>query len=189
MSEWTQDRIDLASRLWLSGVSAKRIAEELGGLTRNAVMGKIDRLGLLRAPRGNLAQPAPSPSVGRGKPPESIPAPARAETRAVARPRAEKVVKEPHAKAPAQAAAPAAVVAIPASPKPPAGPGEPVQIMDLRDYMCKWPLGDPSSESFRYCGHRKHGGAPYCEAHVKLAYMPSTPRLRGAARASATARR
>ena len=52
-----------------------------------------------------------------------------------------------------------------------------VTIMELREAMCKWPLGDPLNSDFRYCGAKAPvGGAPYCHAHAQVAYQPSQDR-------------
>jgi GcrA cell cycle regulator len=76
---------------------------------------------------------------------------------------------EPSVEAPKPARAPDEVV-VPLSLK--------VTIVDLRESMCKWPLGDPSSTEFRYCGSPAHGGTPYCQHHGKLAYQPAQERRR-----------
>ncbi len=43
---WTNERVELLKKLWGDGLSASQIAGELGGVTRNAVIGKVHRLGL-----------------------------------------------------------------------------------------------------------------------------------------------
>ena len=43
---WTDERVELLKKLWSDGLSASQIAAELGGITRNAVIGKVHRLGL-----------------------------------------------------------------------------------------------------------------------------------------------
>ena len=53
-----------------------------------------------------------------------------------------------------------------------------VTIVELRESMCKWPIGDPSSSEFRYCGSPSHNGTPYCQHHGKLAYQPAQDRRR-----------
>jgi hypothetical protein len=55
---------------------------------------------------------------------------------------------------------------------------ERVTIMDLRDGMCRWPIGDPTSSEFRFCGASAYTGVPYCEYHSQLAYQPSADRRR-----------
>lgn len=209
MNEWTEERIDALRRLWLAGVSAKRIAAELGGLTRNAVMGKVDRVGLMRADRQPIKDVDELERVvrrvmdGRQDPqvssmPTTAPAPV-ATTRPEPRParvNADRVkTKDP---VPSAIAKPdrvpkaitvegtdRTVVAMPARPsgKVETGREGPVEIMALRDYMCKWPMGDPGSPEFRYCGQRSKGGTPYCEGHARLAYMPSKATVRSASSA------
>ena len=41
---------------------------------------------------------------------------------------------------------------------------------------CRWPIGDPQSVDFHFCGERKQAGHPYCEGHVRSASTPSRPR-------------
>jgi len=152
---WTEDRVEKLAKLWASGLSASQVAKELGGVTRNAVIGKVHRLGL----------------SGRAKP--SRPA-KRATAKRTAAPRTR------------------AVAATPRAPKTPAAPARPVpmeakqmddgayaNILTVTEDMCKWPLGDPSSADFRFCGRGADKGEPYCKAHAQLAYQPA--RRRGVA--------
>ena len=53
-----------------------------------------------------------------------------------------------------------------------------VTIVELRESMCKWPIGDPSSSEFRYCGSPSQAATPYCQYHGKLAYQPAQDRRR-----------
>jgi GcrA cell cycle regulator len=57
-------------------------------------------------------------------------------------------------------------------------PSERVTIMELRDSMCRWPLGDPTTAEFGYCGTRSITGLPYCTHHARIAYQPATDRRR-----------
>ena len=190
---WTDERVDLLSRLWLEGKSASQIAAALGGgLTRNAVIGKVHRLGLAGRVKsaaiassgtgeagalhgsealGGLseASPAPRRSVARSSAAAvSAPGSAVASARAVHGNTALAIV-EAAVVAPARALVPDEVV-VPLSLR--------VTIVDLRESMCKWPLGDPSSAEFRYCGSPASTGAPYCQYHGKLAYQPAQERRR-----------
>jgi GcrA cell cycle regulator len=64
--EWTHERVETLTRLWAEGYSARQIAEKLGGITRNAVIGKAHRLNLSRgAERGSVVvdPPPPPPAV------------------------------------------------------------------------------------------------------------------------------
>lgn len=163
---WTDDRVELLGKLWGEGLSASQIAGILGGgVTRNAVIGKVHRLGLsgrgktgqpaaARPPKPRLtASPEPAPDgVGRDAPSEAesaAPEPPRVVGTAVAR------SDEPN---------------IPVS--------ERVSILELRDSMCRWPLGDPASADFGFCGRRAASALPYCDAHCRIAYQPAAERKR-----------
>ena len=182
---WTDERVDLLSRLWLEGRSASQIAAALGGgLTRNAVIGKVHRLGLAGRVKAGAAAPdadeAAEASHGeRGETmTEVAAAPRRVATRtavvagasaAAVRGNTALAISEATAEAPKLARAPEEVV-VPLSLK--------VTIVELRESMCKWPIGDPSSMDFRYCGSPSHAGTPYCQHHGKLAYQPAQERRR-----------
>ena len=55
---------------------------------------------------------------------------------------------------------------------------EGVTIMELRESTCRWPLGDPTTPEFRYCGARVVEGPPYCSHHAQIAYQPAAERKR-----------
>ncbi|MFW2343178.1 GcrA family cell cycle regulator [Brevundimonas sp.] len=151
---WTEDRVGALTKLWLEGQSASQIAKALGGgVTRNAVIGKVHRLGL----------------SGRAAPSQ----PARTTYRPT-RPRAA-------APAPAQPSAPRRIEAAQSRPVPPTRP-EPTPempgtatVMTLGAHMCKWPIGDPSSTEFSFCGRRASEGV-YCVEHARVAYQPQVKR-------------
>jgi GcrA cell cycle regulator len=97
MISWTDERVELLKKLWSEGLSASQIAGELGGVTRNAVIGKVHRLGLsgrAKAPQPQAARPKkpatrPATSTTRSSGPVSIGAVAlKAEAAPVARPQA-----------------------------------------------------------------------------------------------------
>ena len=50
--------------------------------------------------------------------------------------------------------------------------------MQLRESLCRWPLGDPATPDFRICGARADTGLPYCEYHAQIAYQPASERKR-----------
>lgn len=166
---WTDERVDLLRRLWDEGFSASQIASQIGGVTRNAVIGKVHRLGL-----AGRVKPvgAAAPLNGRGK----KPAP-EAEARTV--PAEEPGIAEPpavvaHRPAPTFPVAPPPIVTEPVA----LAVSERVTIMDLRESMCRWPLGDPTSPDFRFCGGRSITGLPYCTHHAQIAYQPAAERRR-----------
>lgn len=198
---WTEERIDTLKKMWDSGMTATQIAEELGGVSRNAVIGKAHRLGLQsrpspvkpNEPKADAAPPAPKPT------PPAAPAP-----------------KAPVAAAPQAPAAPASVAAPAPEPRPepsapvlrsvgpggflrqnpgeqsapitpapprrlvPAKPSEAIagktSLLDLNDRICKWPLGHPGEPDFHFCGEKVNPGFPYCVAHCGHAYQAQLPR-------------
>ncbi len=187
---WTDERVQLLSRLWLEGKSASQIATALGGgLTRNAVIGKVHRLGLAGRVKASAPPTAPEeePETEVFAPVEAVADVAVGARRAAARPSAPApsvstsaiaraiqgntalAMAEPAPETPQIARAPEEVV-VPLSLK--------VTIVELRESMCKWPIGDPSSADFRYCGSPSHSGTPYCQHHGKLAYQPAQDRRR-----------
>ncbi len=167
---WTDERVEQLKKMWLDGLSASQIANELGdGISRNAVIGKVHRLGL----SGRVKSPTPARPRAKSHGEGDAIAPAAPVVHgnlAVA------VEARP---APAPAPRPAAAdVVVPIS--------ERVGIMDLRESMCRWPLGDPASPDFRYCGAKMQVGVgPYCTYHARIAYQPAMDRRRDRERRAA----
>ncbi len=162
---WTDDRVELLKKLWAEGLSASQVAARLGGITRNAVIGKVHRLGL--SGRGK-AKAATSPRPRKPTRAPSAPAP-------IAQPvRGNTVLTPAFLVAPAVEAQPEIDlhddVVIPLS--------ERVTIMELRESMCRWPMGDPTKPDFRFCGGRAIAGLPYCPHHARIAYQPVAERKR-----------
>jgi GcrA cell cycle regulator len=153
--EWSSERIEQLRSLWHDGLSASQIATHLGGITRNAVIGKAHRLGL-------TGRPSPiknrSVSVARPRPPR--------------RPRVE------HVQAPrVVAAAPVHQVRHVEAPQPIELEDMPgATILTLTDRICKWPIGDPRHPDFHFCGRASAEGVPYCADHARRAYQPPARR-------------
>ncbi|WP_417685167.1 GcrA family cell cycle regulator [Roseibium sp.] len=165
---WTNERVELLKKLWTEGHSASQIANELGGVTRNAVIGKVHRLGL--SGRAKAPAPAAKPRRSRSSTSSSSSTP-----RAAAQPQSQ------GATALKMEAAPAPVAQI----KPQAEPvaelvpmSERATILSLTERTCKWPIGDPGSEDFYFCGRNSDPGVPYCAHHCKIAYQPVSDRRR-----------
>lgn len=157
---WTDKRIELVKKFWAKGWSARQIAAELCcGITRNAVIGKVHRLGLSgRAksspPFGPKINPNPRPYKKRASKRLMDErgvmnnGPATAEQLDVARAVYEDAneVMESYR---------SALVC---------------SIDELSVDTCRWPLGDPSTPDFRYCGERPLTSLPYCGSHSRMAY-------------------
>jgi GcrA cell cycle regulator len=164
---WTNERIERLQKLWLEGWSASRIAAELAnGITRNAVIGKVFRLGLSgRNPKASAGNHPASHS--QNKPAR------RAHQRHAAQPQIignTALIMHPlEIEVPALRTASEVVVPI----------SEPVTIIDLRESMCRWPIGDPVQPGFRYCGAKKiPGPSPYCACHSAIAFQNPHDRRR-----------
>jgi GcrA cell cycle regulator len=166
---WTDERIETLKKLWTDGLSASQIAAELGQVTRNAVIGKVHRLGLAgraKASSSSVARPArkaaTSHRIGGGG---AMMRPAMRGNTAL------KVMASPHEEAYAVVVEEIdEEVVIPMSQR--------VTIMELREGMCKWPMGDPSTTDFRYCGAQGCASGPYCSFHSRAAYQPPADRRR-----------
>jgi len=170
---WTDERVEQLRQAWLEGKSASQIANLLGhGLTRNAVIGKVHRLGLAGRAKtsngGGVAGSHPRPSqvlqnARSASPPRSAPSHAARIVRG-----ATALAIQSQALAEAQPQEIESVV-LPMSVR--------VTIVELKETMCRWPLGDPTSPDFRYCGSPNLAG-PYCQYHGRLAYQPADTRRR-----------
>ncbi|MBN9318662.1 MAG: GcrA cell cycle regulator [Caulobacterales bacterium 68-7] len=156
---WTDERVSTLKKLWLDGLSASQIAKQLGGVTRNAVIGKVHRLGL----SGRAAPSQPSRPVFKAPRP-ARPAPAPAAPR-----RIESTIS----------AAPVVAAPTPAQVYRTEEPGS-ATVLTLGAHMCKWPIGDPSSDSFTFCGRRQSEG-PYCGDHARIAYQPQQTKKKSSA--------
>lgn len=171
---WTDERVTLLSKLWADGLSASQIATQLGGVTRNAVIGKVHRLGLsgrakspstAARPRKPRASTAAKPS---GKSESASSAPRRPQTMGATALKFEAEVEAEVAIAPQ----PQDDVVVPISKR--------ASILTITEQTCKWPIGDPGGDDFHFCGHDSKEGAPYCTYHCKVAYQPASDRRRKA---------
>src|SRR3990170_9149525 len=198
---WTDERIDRLKKMWSDGATASQIADELGGVSRNAVIGKAHRLGL-------DARPSP---VKAGEEKEKKPAAPSAKAAS----RAESSAKREAAAAPDdEDAAPVPPVRTPQrvqpdgiqyrsigpggfirqgpgdtqAPIPPAPPrrlvpakpsaevADKTSLLELNDRICKWPMGHPGEPDFHFCGEGANPGFPYCVDHCGVAYQAQLPR-------------
>ena len=149
---WTEDRVGTLKKLWLEGLSASQIAKSLkGGVTRNAVIAKVHRLGL--SGRAGPSQPART-TVTPTKP----------------RQQRSTLQSKRHQEPPTQPVPQAA----PASNVPDLE-GTAI-IGTLGAHMCKWPIGDPSATEFSFCGRKTEGKDVYCIEHARVAYQPHVTR-------------
>ena len=177
---WTDERVEILKKMWGEGQSASQIAKELGGVTRNAVIGKVHRLGLSnragsagakaaakeKAPKAEAKKPAPAPAAKQQPKTESAappPQPKVAGRRAII-PAGQPLPPQPSA----NEISPEALAKVNEIEKK----SKKIGLMELTERTCKWPVGDPATEDFWFCGLPVKAGKPYCEAHVGVAFQP-----------------
>jgi GcrA cell cycle regulator len=153
---WTDERVESLKKLWADGLSASQIANELGNVTRNAVIGKVHRLGL----------------SGRAKSPSSAaPRQRKPRTHSIMRVRpqmrgntalalAYELEQEPEPELIEN------IIPI----------GQRCTLLELGEDKCRWPIGDPGSSEFFFCGGKPSEGLPYCGFHSRVAYQPPAVR-------------
>ena len=201
---WTEERIERLKKMWHDGATASQIADELGGVSRNAVIGKAHRLGLEQRPSPVKPGEEKELKKAASAAPAAAPAP--------------KPAKAEASEAKSDAAAPAATPSQPAPPRqrltpqemqyrsigpggfvrqgpgdqqapiPPAPPrrlvpakpspevADKTSLLELNDRICKWPIGHPGEPDFHFCGEPANPGFPYCVAHCGVAYQAQLPR-------------
>ena len=174
---WTDERVEKLKKMWSEGQSASQIAKELGGVTRNAVIGKVHRLGLSNrngggGPGGETPQkpepkPAPEIKAATAAPaPDPAPAPTPAVRKIV--PAGQPLPPQPSA----NEISPEALATVREVEKK----SKKLTLMELTERTCKWPVGDPATAEFWFCGLAVQPGKPYCEAHVGVAFQPMSSR-------------
>jgi GcrA cell cycle regulator len=199
---WTDERIERLKTLWSQGTTASQIADELGGVSRNAVIGKAHRLGLQSRPspvKPNEAgeetaatpdseAPRPAPTAAAPKPAPAAAPRAAAETPAAATPAQAPQPPQPQIRSigpggfvrqspgeqqsPIPPAPPRRLV--PAKPSPEIA--DKTSLLDLNEKICKWPIGHPGEPDFHFCGAQANPGFPYCVDHCGVAYQAQIPR-------------
>ena len=189
---WTDERIATLKKMWEGGSTASQIAEELGGVSRNAVIGKAHRLGLKSRPspvkaavKKTAAKPAAKPAVK----PTDKPATAQASGASIpSQPIPNKTPDLPKIvsvgpggflrqgpgdqQAPIPPAPPRRLV--PAKPSP--AIKDKTSLLDLTEKICRWPMGHPGEPDFHFCGEAVNPGYPYCVEHCGRAYQAQLPR-------------
>lgn len=201
---WTEERIERLKSMWTNGATASQIADELGGVSRNAVIGKAHRLGLEARP-----SPVKEHELEHEPAPAAAPKAAKADSAPAAKPAPQRSAPQPHHQ-------PAGLRPVPQSqrphgdnvqyrsvgpggfirqtpgeqqaPIPPAPPrrlvpakpspevADKTSLLELNDRICKWPMGHPGEPDFYFCGEPANPGYPYCVEHCGVAYQAQLPR-------------
>ena len=199
---WTEQRIERLKSMWAEGATASQIAEDLGGVSRNAVIGKAHRLGLEQRPSPVKAveekeKAKPAKAAAKAAPAAAKPAPSSPADTPIANPFTGPAPAPPRLgpnggemqyrsigpgcfirqgpgdqQAPIPPAPPRRLV--PAKPSPEVA--DKTSLLDLNDRICKWPMGHPGEPDFHFCGEQANPGFPYCVAHCGVAYQAQLPR-------------
>ncbi len=157
---WTEDRVETLKKLWAEGLSASQIAGRLGGVTRNAVIGKVHRLGLSgRATTSRMKSHRPRARMANSQKRQArsrFASTGNPALRALYHPDSEPFVPSEEE------------LVIPLA--------ERKTIRTLIESSCRWPIGDPQYPDFHFCGKKKVQGLPYCEHHARRAFQPPQAR-------------
>ena len=162
---WTSERVESLKKRWSEGHSASEIAGALGGVTRNAVIGKVHRLGLAwrcTIHRRSSSHHVLSRNTVRWPRPELT----RRDRSAALKP-AFSPVEQP-------ATEPTIVTSLVWDLS--MLPALRVDLLDLQISMCRWPIGDPRDGNFYFCGHPKFGNSSYCAVHSRMAFRAAERR-------------
>ena len=199
---WTDERIETLKTMWAEGATASQIAEKLGDVSRNAVIGKAHRLGLKSRPSpvkaNEKAKPASKADAAPSKTPKPNPKPAEPQPEvAEAKPEADPATSQP---LPNPTPDLPKIVSVgpggflrqgPGDQQPPIPPAPPrrlvpakpdpsiadkTSLLDLNDKVCRWPMGHPGEADFHFCGEAVNPGFPYCVEHCGRAYQAQLPR-------------
>ena len=168
-SSWTVERIEALKALWATGMSARDIAGELGGVSRNGVLSKIHRMGMSQRVKGwHAAHPTckvrPRPRAN----PTVYPAPQP--SRGIGDPEGKRQRLSSGALQPLQIRPSIFDDAIP--------PGQRKTLLKLKWATssapgdCRWPCGTPGTPEFFYCGAPQSDAKPYCADHCAVAFQP-----------------
>ena len=201
---WTDERIERLKKMWHDGATASQIADELGGVSRNAVIGKAHRLGLEQRPspvkpgeekeakKPAPAAPALKPAAPRVEAAKPTAAQAAAPAESDSGPSAAPQRPAPKTEIQYRSIGPGGFIRQgPGDQQPPIPPAPPrrlvpakpspevadkTSLLDLNDRVCKWPMGHPGEPDFHFCGQAANPGFPYCVQHCGVAYQAQLPR-------------
>ena len=190
---WSEERVAILKKMWLEGSSASEIAKELGNITRNAVIGKVHRLGMSNRDTNNLksgsSKSNAKKSVRRGRPPKvnkeekkkgrphklkdpgDLPGTLNVKEKSTTSSAKEMRLDENKTKVASDLSEETLQNILKVEMK-----SKKISLMELTERTCKWPIGDPATDTFWFCGHESEPGKPYCKTHISIAFQPITQR-------------
>ncbi|PSH68425.1 GcrA cell cycle regulator [Phyllobacterium brassicacearum] len=169
---WTDERVEQLKKLWADGLSASQIAAQLGGVSRNAVIGKVHRLKLSGRGKTTSTQTR-SKKVNTGvSGSQRSGGSAHMTSRVVNRSVGATALQTEYSTdlVPHTITKTVTDVVVPISRR--------LELVQLSERTCKWPVGDPLQPDFNFCGNDVGESGPYCTYHSRLAYQPASDRRR-----------
>ncbi|WP_440934679.1 GcrA family cell cycle regulator [Candidatus Pelagibacter sp.] len=139
---WTEEKVAKLKELWGKGNTASQIAEIIGGISRNAVIGKAHRLNLSAKIKTRTA--TSNQSFDNATTEKNIQT-----TKTGRRNKFKSLIIEKNFE-----------------------PENPKQLEELDENSCKWPIGHPDEKSFYFCGRSSLKDFSYCKLHLLYAYQP-----------------
>ena len=139
---WTEEKVESLKKLWGSGKTASQIAEIIGGISRNAVIGKAHRLNLSAKIKTRTA--TSNQNFDNSTSEKSTQTSKRGR-----RSKFKSLIIEKDFE-----------------------PENPKQLEELDESSCKWPIGHPDEKSFYFCGRSSLKDFSYCKLHLLYAYQP-----------------
>jgi GcrA cell cycle regulator len=147
-STWTEERLERLKSRFAAGLTCRQIADDIG-VSRNAVIGKLNRLHLTRE-KGDDAPREPRKEAVRGRRRSSVP---RLQYQLL-----QKLYAEQQATAGDE----------------PIHDEHRCSLLELSEQSCRWPISTPGKRDFCFCGNPPVEGLPYCPGHTRLAYRPGS---------------
>ena len=144
VATWNPERIEQLRNFVVAGLTCSQIAAEIG-VTRNAVIGKIHRLG--------LGSGRPERALARACPPRARRSPFSPQRQ---------LLRLLHADAAAADTVTAEAIPIDSAQR--------CSLLELAQGKCRWPISDPGAADFAFCGNEATAGFSYCAGHARMAY-------------------
>ena len=138
---WTEEKVESLKKLWGSGKTASQIAEIIGGISRNAVIGKAHRLNLSAKIKTRAA--TSSQNFDNSNNEKNI----QTSTKGRKSKFRSLIIEKDFE------------------------PENPKQLEELDESTCKWPIGHPDEKSFYFCGRSSLKEFSYCRLHLLYAYQ------------------